>query len=146
MTSFVSLMLYIYIKHEYTNTCQPLKCAACILDKMERVPTSTTQFPSCQSGKLRRDDILLGNGAAMDQFVVYVKGRTWKNISNDSAKYNGGLIYVNHSSQCIFNHNQVSLHSRETLIGKRILEHGADASGFKLIFSANNGVYTSVTT
>ena len=73
-------------KHKSINTCQPPKCDACILDKMERVPTSTTQYPCCQSVKLRHDDLLLDNGTPMNQLVVSVKGRTLKNSSNDSTK------------------------------------------------------------
>ena len=42
-------------KQKSTNTCQTPKCAACILGKMEHVPTSTTQSPGYQSGEIRRD-------------------------------------------------------------------------------------------
>ena len=86
----------------------------------------------CQSGKLRYDDLVPGDGTSMYQCDVSVKGRILKNSSNDSTKYNGGSIYVDHSSQRIFNHNQISLRSGETLIGQRIIERETAASGFKL--------------
>ena len=120
--------------HRSTNTCQSPKCAVYIVGQMERIPTSTTKSPGCQSGKLRRDDLLPDDGTPMYQFIVSVKGRILKNNSNDSTKYNDGIVYVDHSSQRIFNRNQIALRCGETLIGKHILEREAAASGFKLTF------------
>ena len=109
-------------KHESTNICRPPKCTSYSLGKTERVITSTNQINICKSGKLCRDGLLPGNVTSMDQFVVSIKGRTLKSSINGSIKYNGGSIYVNHSSQHIFTHNQISLRSGDTLIVKYILE------------------------
>ena len=103
--SILCIPCIISTKHKLTNTYQLPKCASFFLGKMERIPASTTQTTCCQRGKLCRDDILHGDGNSMDQFVVSVKVRTLKTSSNDSVNYNGGRIYVDNSSDCIFSHN-----------------------------------------
>ncbi len=80
----------------------------------------------------------------MDQYVVPVKGRTLTNSSRPNEKYSGGTIFVDHASGRIFLHNQISLRSGETLIGKRLVEREAHLSGRRLTsFHADNGVFTS---
>jgi hypothetical protein len=132
-------------RNQRTHSCQPPKCAACILAKMERCPTSTQVTPGSKNKhSLKGDDLAPGDCISMDQYVVTQKGRSLTKSSNDHEKYNGGTIYVDHSSGFLYNHNQISLRSGETLVGKRLLERNAAENGHVLRhFRADNGVFTS---
>ena len=111
---------------------------------MESIGTSTSSSPGQSIGKLRRDDMEPGQKVSMDQYVVTQKGRTLVSTAKDNLKYNGGTIFVDHASGRIFNYNQISLRTGETLIGKRILEREADNIGFRVKgFLADNGIFTS---
>ena len=131
-------------KYKSTATCEVPKCAACILGKMERIPKSTTRTHPSTNGKLSEGALCPGDRISMDQYVVTQKGRTLRNSSRDSMKYNGGTIFVDHASGKVFNYCQISLRSGETLMGKRILEH--DAADHNIVlrnFQADNGVFAS---
>ena len=131
-------------KHKGTSMCSVPFCAACILGKMERVPNSSTITRGKITGKLCRDDLLPGDCISMDQYVVKVPGRSLNNSSNTTLKFNGGTIFIDHASNMIFLHNQISLHTSETLIGKRLLERSAHNIGHSVKhFHANNGVFAS---
>ena len=128
-----------------THSCTPPQCAACILAKMERCPTSTSRSPgSNDAHSLRANDLNPGDRVSMDQYVVSHKGRTLTNSSRDNEKYNGGTLFVDHASGYLFNHLQISLRSGETLVGKRLLEREATEHGTVIrSFQADNGVFTS---
>jgi hypothetical protein len=130
-------------KQDRTHSCEIPKCASCILGKMERMPKSTTfSKGSKDKHSLKGNDLLPGARISLDQYVLTVKGRSIRNSSINSQKYNGGTIFVDHASGRIFNHHQVSLRAGETLIGKRMLEREARDLGFKLQgFLADNGVF-----
>lgn len=131
-------------RHKGTQTCITPKCAACILGKMESIGTGTSTSSGLTRGKFRRDDMEPGKTVSMDQYIVTIKGRTLRTAAKENMKFNGGTIFVDHASGKIFNYNQISLRTGETLVGKRILEQEADKIGFKVKgFLANNGVFTS---
>jgi hypothetical protein len=109
-------------KQPRTHSCDHPKCASCILGKMERMPKSTTHSKgSDDRHSLKGNDLLPGARVSLDQYVLSIKGRSLRNSSINSQKYNGGTIFVDHASGRIFNHHQVSLRAGETLVGKRIL-------------------------
>ena len=82
--------------------------------------------------KLMQGDLDRGSTISSDQYVVTVKCRTLTNSSIESLKYNGGIIFSDHSSGRLFNHHQVSLRCGETLVGKRLLERETHTLGFKI--------------
>ena len=132
-------------KNDQCHTCQPPKCAACLLGKMERIsPSTTTTHGSDNRNSLKGNDLQPGQCVSMDQYVVTTKGRTLSTARDDTKKYNGGTVFTDHSSGKIFSHHQISLRTGETLIGKRMLECNADQHRFKINgFLTDNGVFNS---
>jgi hypothetical protein len=108
----------IRVKFKRTSTCKAPTCASCQLAKMRRTNRGqTTQNP--------------GDCISMDQFVCAQPGRLphTKGKEKTEDKFHGGTIFVDHSSGFIFVHNQVSLRSGETLVGKQLFETLAHDSG-----------------
>jgi len=131
-------------KHANTHTCVVPKCAACVLSKMERVSKNDGKSTTGNKGELKVNDLSPGDTVSLDQYVVSTKGRTLTHFSDQTKMYNGGTIFVDHASNYMFNYNQISLRTGETLVGKRIFEREANDLGFKIKhFRADNGVFTS---
>ena len=74
---------------------------------------------------LQRTDLSIGDVVSCDQYVCSQSGRheTGYGREGDKQSYSGGTLYVESVSGYIWNFNQVSLGTAETLLGKEELEN-----------------------
>ena len=79
------------------------------------------QSTSCEMS-LKRNHLRSGDCISMDQFICEQPGSLphIKGKEKTEDNFHGGTIFIDHSSGFIFVHNQVSLRSRETLVGKQL--------------------------
>jgi hypothetical protein len=124
----------IQVKFKRTSTCKAPTCASCQLAKMRRTNRGQTTQNNSREMSLKRDHLRPGDCISMDQFVCAQPGRLphTKGKEKTEDKFHGGTIFVDHSSGFIFVHNQVSLRSGETLVGKQLFKTLAHDSGITL--------------
>ena len=107
-----------------------LLCAACQLSKQgRRTPNHAPNLPPRMD--IKQDDLKPGDCVSMDQYESSTPGRLrhTKGKEPKKDKFNSGTIFVDHTSGYIFLHNQVSLQTGKTLIGKHAFENFAKLCG-----------------
>jgi hypothetical protein len=131
----------LHTKHPRVSSCPAPLCTACQLAKQNRRGAGTSiEIPkSDKLHLLRRDeDLLPGRKVSIDQYISSVPGRLpntkGKELKKD--RYNGGTLFVDHSSAYVHLQHQVSLRVGETLRAKHSFEkfaasHGVKISGFR---------------
>ena len=124
---------FIPTKLTSTPTCKPPKCSACIFAKQHRLTpdTQTTVLKPDREMAIRRDDLLPGDCASGDHYMSATPGRLPNTYGKEqeSMKYNGGTIWVDHASTLMFNRHQVALTAGETLRSKHEFERFAKLHG-----------------
>ena len=133
----------IQVKHATTPRCPMPKCPACQLGKQhKKTPDSSkTVLNPDKEMAIRRNNLNPGDCVSMDQYVCRTQGRLPNTYGREKSadKYNGGTIFVDHSSQFIWINHQVSLRVGDTLRGKHDLETYAQEYGIKIkTFRADN--------
>ena len=129
-----------------------LKCAACQLGKQHARPIGSTRTQAVPErtqvikNNTRDEHLRPGSCISMDQYVCKTPGRlaTSYGKEDQSKKYTGGTIFVDHASGFIFIKNQVSLRVGETLVGKHELESFCHDYGIKVRgYHADNFPFTA---
>ena len=120
-------------KQPGASRCPHFKCPACQLGRQHRrTPDSQTthQIPEKEMA-IRRERLTPGDKVSMDQCVCKQQGRLEHTYGkeDESIKYNGGTIFVDHASQFVWIQHQVSLRVGETLTGKHAFEKFANEYG-----------------
>ena len=130
-------------KNTSTSRCDPPRCPACQLSKAHRRNPGTQVMhkkPELEMA-IRRENLNPGDCISMDQYQGRTPGRLPHTYGKEppNSKYNGGTVFVDHSSGYIYLHHQVSLRAGDTLQGKHAFEQFADQYGIKLkAFHADN--------
>ena len=135
-------------KFAKTHLCEPPKCLACILAKMEKVSSGVTKVTAREEKfmALSKDKLAPGDEVSVDQYVVSEKGRLLRSFGREppSSKLSGGTIYVDHATGRVFIFHQVSLRAGETLTGKRAFERMLHESGHRVKkYHGDNGIFAS---
>jgi len=93
-------------KFAKTHLCEPPKCLACILAKMEKVSSGATKVTAREEKfmALSKDKLAPGDEVSVDQYVVSEKGRLLRSFGREppSSKLSGGTIYVDHATGQVF--------------------------------------------
>ncbi|CAJ1930221.1 unnamed protein product [Cylindrotheca closterium] len=135
---------------EFNNflTTLPL-CAGCQFGKQRRrpAPGKTSRVVRDREGALKKDNLFPGQKVSVDHFVCSTKGRLLHTFGkeDDSLRFSGGCIFVDHASGFVHVHHQVHLNTHETLQGKEAFENkcrefGVIVSEYQ---SDNGGAFTS---
>ena len=135
-------------KLQGTKRCNPPLCAACQFGKQHRKTpdSSTTHSNPEREMAIRKENLNPGDCISIDQYVCKVPGRVVKTYGREhtSTKYNGGTVYIDHSSAYVYLKNQVSLRVGETLQGKHEFENLAAEHGIRFkSFHADNQPFAS---
>ena len=135
-------------KHKRTRCCDIPLCAACQLGKMKSVSTGhkTSKPISERNNNLKKEALDPGAAVSVDQYQTKTPGRLPLTYGKEKEKdrFNGGTIYVDHSTKLIKTYNQVSLRAGETLVGKDLFERFARENGIKVRhYHGDNGVFAS---
>ena len=124
---------FIPTKLTSTPTCKPPKCSACIFAKQHRLTpdTQTTVLNPDVEMAIRRDDLHPGDRVSGDHYMSSTPGRLPNTFGKEqeSAKYSGGTIWVDHASAFIYHRHQVALTAGETLRSKHEFERFARQHG-----------------
>ena len=123
-------------KHPATSKCEAPRCAACQFSKQFRRTPDSTITHAIQDKELaiRKGDLHPGDCVSTDQYVCKQPGRLSHTYGkeDESLKYNGGTIYMDHGSRYVYLRNQISLAIGETLQGKHDFEGFAKTHGVKI--------------
>ena len=124
-------------KHESASSCntEALLCTARAMAKASRrAKQQAKRAAQFDKMVIRKGDLVPGSAVSIDQCVSTTLGRLphTKGRESDNDKYHGGTIIVDHASQFIFIHNQVSLNVGETLKAKITFEQFAESHGHKV--------------
>ena len=124
---------FIPTKLSSTHTCKPPKCSACLFAKQHRLTpgTQTTKSNPDREMAIRRDDLRPGDCISGDHYMSSTPGRLPNTYGKEqeSARYTGGTIWVDHASALMFNRNQVTLTAGETIQSKHAFERFARLHG-----------------
>ena len=136
-------------KFAKTHLCEPPKCLACILAKMDKVSSGVSKV-SARDDKfmaLSKGKLAPGDEVSVDQYVVSEKGRLLRSFGREPALSQlsgGGTIYVDHATGRVFIFHQVSLRAGETLTGKRKFERMMHQAGHRVKkYHGDNGIFAS---
>ena len=109
-----------------TVTCTVPLCRACLRGKGRRtqVPGIKTQYDEKVKGALKVRHLELGDQVSTYQFECRVKCRLPHSKGKEYSEkmYSGGTIFVDHASQYINLHCQVSLGTSDTIRSKELHE------------------------
>ena len=137
------------MKFAKTHRCEPPKCLACILAKMDKVSSGVSKV-SARDDKfmaLSKGKLAPGDEVSVDQYVVSEKGRLLRSFGRKpaSSQLSGGTIYVDHATGQVSIFHQVSLHAGETLTGKQKLERMMHQAGHRVRkYHGNNGIFARI--
>jgi hypothetical protein len=113
----------------HTACCKishPPLCAACQYGKQKRrpMPSKTTSVVRDNVGNLKKYDLLPGQRVSVDHFTCSTKGRLYTSAgkTKDSEMYDGGCIFVDHSSGYVHVEFQTTIDTHETLKAKQQFE------------------------
>jgi hypothetical protein len=133
----------INLRYKGAQRCDAPKCPACQLAKQHRrTPRSaTTHAKPEREMAIRRNDLEPGECVSIDQYKCTTPGRlpTSYGKEQDSRRYTGGTIFVDHATSFVFINNQISAAAGETIQGKHKFEKFLDSFGVKVkSFRADN--------
>ena len=132
--------------HSKTSSCVLPKCAACMLGKQthRRPGTNTGVLVKGKEMMLRRDHLQPGDCVSLDQYESSIPGclpHTYGKEKKDD-QYNGGTLFIDHSSSMVFIQHQVSLRTGETLQAKHKFEQLAREHGVTIkSYHADNSTF-----
>lgn len=133
-------------KSEHTTTCAPPMCAACQLAKQRRRFPQRHSTDNVEPMAIRQGDLRPGDCISIDQYISALPGRFphTKGKESKAERYNGGTLFVDHSSGLVFLRNQVSLTTGSTLRSKKQFEAYASQFGIKVKrYRADNVPFSS---
>lgn len=121
-------------KTPHVSTCDPPLCTACQLAKQHRRTPESRATSRPEPMKIRQGDLNPGDCVSLDQYISALPGRLphTKGKEPKSERYNGGTIFVDHSSSLMFLQHQVSLTAGETLRAKKKFEQQAAQFGVSI--------------
>ena len=124
-------------KHLQSASCCDIpKCAGCLYAKMHRISTGSqvTRDRPEKEMAIRRGAMHPGDRVSVDQYQSTTLGRKahTKGKEDESQKYNGGTIFVDHYSGYVHVKHQVSLATGETLGSKHDFEQLARLYGISV--------------
>ena len=130
------------------SNCQPPKCAACEYGKAIRRNTEATltEPRDEKEMELKKDDLIPGQRISVDHYQSATPGRlyTSRGSTQNSNKFHGGAIFVDHASGKVSVRHQISLSSSDTIKAKLHFERDAYEDGVIIqSYHTNNGVFTS---
>ena len=141
-----SPMQCIDVRHSGALTCDPPKCAACCLAKQRRRSADTQTTADTRTHVTTTDHLAPGQCISVDQYEYSVLGRrtSSRGGGTPSSKFVGGTIFVDHMSRFIHAEHQLSLRTRDTILGKRNFERSIRTMGVRAqAYHGDNGVFNS---
>ena len=131
------------------SNCQQPKCAACEYGKAIRrnTETSITEPRDDKEMELKKDDLIPGQRISVDHYQSAATGRLYssRGSTQDSHKFHGGAIFVDHASGKVSICHQISLSGPDTIKAKLHFEKDAYDDGviIQSYYHTDNGVFTS---
>ena len=130
-------------KSSSSSHCNPPQCPACQLSKTHwHNPGTQVMHKKAElEMAIRHKNLNPINCILMDQCQGWTPGWLPHTYGKEpsSSKFNGGTVFLDHSSGYIFLHHQISLQARDMKQGKHAFEQFADQYGIKLkAFHADN--------
>jgi len=123
---------------------KPPLCAACQYGKQKRRPTPSKESSVVRDnvGALKKEDLFPGQRVSVDHFICSTKGRLFTSAgkTKDSEMYDGGCIFVDHSSGYLYIVFQTTIDTHETLKAKQLFElHCRDYGVVPQSYQSDNG-------
>ena len=130
------------------SNCQAPKCAACEYGKAIRrkTETSVTEPRDDKEMELKKDDLIPGQRISVDHYQSAATGRLYssRGSTQNSHKFHGGAIFVDHASGKVSICHQISLSGPDTIKAKLHFEKDAYDDGVIIqSYHTDNGVFTS---
>ena len=117
--------------HDKMSSCVLPKCATCMLGKQMHCTPSTNSGALVKGKEMMLCCEHLQPGDSLDQYESSIPGHlphTYGKEKKDN-QYNGGTLFVDHTSSMVFIQHQVSLRTGETLQVKHKFEQLAQEHG-----------------
>ena len=121
----------LHAKAPSVSSCPLPLCAACQMAKQTRRTPARGSRTAPPEGVLRSNHLQPGDKVSVDQYISALPGRLRGTYGKESPKqqFHGGTIFVDHATQYVSIHNQVSLKVGETLRSKHAFERTLKAFG-----------------
>ena len=124
------------VKLKGASKCNPPKCVACSLAKQHRKSSGSSSIHHKPEREMaiRRNNLQPGECVSIDQYVCRTPGRLAHTFGkeDESTRYTGGTIFVDHATGFTFTRHQISLRIGETLQAKHEFEAFMGQFGIKV--------------
>ena len=132
-------------RYQRSKSCDPPKCAACLLGKAHKRPVSGRKSqivpPSPSAPKLEPGELI-----GCDHYESSLKGRLENTYGKEkeNEKYIGGTIFCDVASGLVHTEHQISLRVGDTLRAKNTFEQMASTYGVTIkSYLGDNGIFAA---